>query len=322
MTEQTKENFSDEPYVIHDMKQGSISYVEPDFTEMGEDKYLKVLRLKQQFQSDSEIKMPAHIDMGHPLWYEAVSNLTKRGTGYTAMIRDADRNNAYSKFFSQHARGKTVCDLGVGTGCLLALADFHGAKKCIGIDKNFWSNVYLKGRFPKWNIIHDCFNRAEWPEADIYIHEMVAYNFYGEGIVPLFESAKERGVIDKLYPNTVNLYELEQTKMYGEDTKVDYGGDLDKAGLTYLDMISDLQHAWEQVGFRNQKLWCDYTDTFKITKQIYEGDILGGEKFHDPDKKVMLGWECGFDGKHNFTNMGLTHWRMTYDWDFTTRMYG
>ena len=101
--------------------------------------------------------------------------------------------------------------------------------------------------------------------------------------------------MDKLYPNTVNLYELEQTKMYGEDTKVNYGGDLDKE-LTYLDLISDLQHAWNDV-FPNEKLWCDYRDTFKITKQVYEGDILGGEKFHDPDKKVMLGWECGFDGK-------------------------
>lgn len=317
MKEQTKDNTT-----INNMKDISIRYVEPEFTEIGEEKYLKILRLKQQYESDGEIVMPPHIDMGHPLWYEAVSNLTKRGTGYVSMIRDANRNNAYSNFFREHARGKTVCDLGVGTGCLLALADFHGAEKCIGIDKNFWSNVYLKGRFQNWNIIHDDFNEIEWPKADIYIHEMVAFNFYGEGIVPLFESAKDRGVLDKLYPNTVNLYELEQTKMFGDNIKVDYGGDLDKAGLTYLDMISDLQHAWNDAGFKKEKLWCDYRDTFKITKQVYEGDILGGEKFHDPDKKVMLGWECGFDNKHNFTNMGLTHWRMTYDWDFTTRMYG
>ena len=39
--------------------------------------------------------------------------------------------------------GKTVCDLGGGTGVLLHLAEFYGAEKCISIDNNPWC-VYIQ----------------------------------------------------------------------------------------------------------------------------------------------------------------------------------
>ena len=51
-----------------------------------------------------------------------------------------------------NVKDKTVCVLGTGVGTLLHLADYYGAKKCIGLDSDNWICVYLKGLYPHMEI--------------------------------------------------------------------------------------------------------------------------------------------------------------------------
>lgn len=77
----------------------------------------------------------------------------------------------YEEYLKENAKDKTVCVLGCGTGQLLHIADYYGAKKVIGIDSCVQSCVYLKGMYPHFDIQCDDFFKIDWPEADIYIHK-------------------------------------------------------------------------------------------------------------------------------------------------------
>ncbi len=83
---------------------------------------------------------------------------------------DIPKADAYEIWLEENIKDKTVCVLGSGSGMLLHIAELYGAKKCIGVDRNSWSCVYLKGLYPHWEIhCHDWF-KFDWPEADVYLH--------------------------------------------------------------------------------------------------------------------------------------------------------
>ena len=109
---------------------------------------------------------------GEAFWLLALGHLTRHQTDYWKDIDNVEDYNPYENWLREHAAGKTVCDLGGGTGVLLHLAEYYGAEKCISIDKNQWACVYTKGMYPHWDIIHhDFFKMGKWPEADIYLHK-------------------------------------------------------------------------------------------------------------------------------------------------------
>tara|TARA_Y100000996_G_scaffold414536_1_gene405730 strand:+ start:1376 stop:1945 length:570 start_codon:yes stop_codon:yes gene_type:complete len=118
---------------------------------------------------------------GEAFWLMSLGQLTRHNTHYFKDIDEVENYNPYEDWIKENVKDKVVCDLGSGTGVLLHLAEYYGAKKCIGIEKNNWACVYTKGMYPHWDIIHNDFlQMEEWPEADIYIHkgidEMKALN--------------------------------------------------------------------------------------------------------------------------------------------------
>ena len=247
---------------------------------------------------------------------EATRRLANRGRlRYAGMYRDAQRNKAYSDFFKENAKGKVICDLGAGTGCLLSLAQYYGAKKCIGIERLYYPCIFMKETYPHWDILQGNFNEHEWPEADIYIHEVIGHNFYEEGVASLFKTARDKGLEHKLYPNTVKLYTLDDFKdgAWG----VDSGGVLNKASQNYLKEIAKLEVEVEKEhsNGRQAHAWHNYTNAFTKKTEIFSGSIVDGYDVLYSGKS-KLGWECGFDNKYTFSNMGLSSWVVSGNWNF------
>lgn len=271
-------------------------------------------RLKQEVENDKCPIAPIHVDEAHPAWFMSVEALGRRAGGYWRMFKDSQRQRAYANFLAENAEGKVVCDLGCGPGALLYLAEYFGAKKCIGIEQQFHPVVYLRGRFKHWNIIQGDFTEVDWPEADIYIHEMIANNVYEEGLISLCDAAKERGVYDKLYPNTVRLYDI--TMKEDKDFLTTDGGPIETYTEAFLDRMTPILEGKRQVRQR----FFDYKDCLEDISQIYSGDFYGGlqYEFHgDHSEDSYCGWEVGFNHKHLFSNFREpTHWALTKYWDF------
>ena len=84
---------------------------------------------------------------------------------------------------------------------MLHLAEYHGAKKCIGIESNTQACVYTQGLYPQYDIIHNNFFKMdEWPEADIYLH-----NIDQSILKPMMDKAEMLGIKDKVFPRPKNL---------------------------------------------------------------------------------------------------------------------
>lgn len=269
-------------------------------------------RLRQEVENDKCPIVPAHVDESHPVWFLAVETMSKRAAGYWRMIRDSQRQRAYADFLAANAEGKVVCDLGCGPGALLFLADFFGAKKCIGVDSQFHPIVYLKGRLPQWEVIQGDFLDIEWPEADIYIHEMIGNNVYQEGLIDLCDAAKERGVYDKLYPNTVKLYDIKLKE--NKHKMTEDGGVIEPYTEEFLKLMEPIT---EGMGAKfAQQRWFDPRDNIKDMELIYNGDFYGGLKYEFYSENCC-GWEVGFDDKYLFSNFREpTHWCLGNYWDF------
>ena len=112
---------------------------------------------------------------GEPFWLLALGHLTRHNSKIFQL--DTSKYDAYETWIRDNVKDKTVCVLGTGVGTLLHLADYYGAKKCIGLDSDNWICVYLKGLYPHMEIHNSNYYKVEWPEADIYLHNGCTQTF-------------------------------------------------------------------------------------------------------------------------------------------------
>ena len=231
---------------------------------------------------------------------------------------DKQRNEAYESWISENVKDKTVIDLGAGSGILCYFAVKYGAKKVYALER--------KGRLihrmkeilgDSVEYIHaDLLELDELPECDIYLHEWLTSEFWNEKrflnnwfheehkemevghILDLVKYAKWHGFVDKLYPNTVELSNID-----GESNSV---GWIDM----HIDSYSKYSKQFIEDYYSDIKLTTYYENTIFKKDVLWKGHIKD-LKYTEVDN--FLGWELSFDDKHVLSNhLPISHWGLRH----------
>lgn len=255
-----------------------------------------------------------------PLWKLALGHMSRHHQEFWGMAIDTQRNNAYEQWIRDNVKDKVVCDLGSGGGLLLHLAEYYGAKKCIGIEKQAWPVVYTKGLYPHWEIIwKDFFLLDEWPEADIYLHEIFGENLYSDRVKQLLDKAEILGVLDKFYPKDVSLYTLKDNNGKLKKSK-EWKFPCALEGT--MDYHKKNSLVFEELKRINLEPMLNVNhDRYEITGEVYNGSIRNGwslGRMRDSgirDDQQLLGWEVKFNDEYSFSNFkDNTTWKVGNNW--------
>ena len=229
---------------------------------------------------------------------------------------DFQRNNAYENWISENVKDKIVIDLGAGSGILCYLAVKYGAKKVYALERRGRLIHRMKEILGDTvEYIHADLLETELPECDIYLHEWLTSefwnekrflkNFYQEGdkelevghILDLVEYAKKNDFIDKLYPNTVELSNIEGESIteYADIKLYSHG----KYSRQFIE-----EH------YSNLTLNSIYKNRVDSKEVMWKG--------HIKDLKYMqvnnyLGWILSFDNEYEISNhLPISHWGLRH----------
>ena len=131
------------------------------------------------------------------------------------MLHDEKRTFAFEKAIKESVKGKTVLDIGCGTGILSLLAIKHGAKHVYAIDGdkkcvNYTNELAKKNNVSdKITVLHNISFDVKLPElCDILISEVIGNSPLGEDILDVFIDAKKRLLkpIHQIIPENLSIY--------------------------------------------------------------------------------------------------------------------
>lgn len=117
---------------------------------------------------------------------------------FMPMINDTGRNRFYKAVIDRAVSGKTVCDIGTGTGLLSVLAVKAGAHRVIAVEQDPGRADLAKQMFERVGIA----DRVELVTADfldtdisahVYVSETINTQIFGENILDLAEHARKYG---------------------------------------------------------------------------------------------------------------------------------
>jgi len=216
------------------------------------------------------------------------------------VILDHVRTNAFDEWISKNVKDKVVCDLGAGSGILCYLAYIYGARKVYGIECQTKCLKNLKVIFKDYpiEIIEGDVFEMDYPECDIYLHELFASNFVGEGVMKMVENANRQGVGDKLFPNKINLYEGHTELKNG--IIVEHTGYLNKNPRDFF--LFSGQRSF------NLKMWEYYSVKHNT---VYEGLIKDLDMSNLRYKKgSIILWDAEIVSNY----LDWSHWQPKYKW--------
>ncbi|HSK77392.1 MAG TPA: 50S ribosomal protein L11 methyltransferase [Thermoanaerobaculia bacterium] len=115
-----------------------------------------------------------------------------------SMLRDTLRVLTYSRAIERHCPGKTVAEIGCGTGILSLFAAKAGARKVVAIEESRISEVAAE-----MFAANGCSDRIELkvgnsrnveldPPADLIIHEILGVDPFEESLLPVLVDARRR----------------------------------------------------------------------------------------------------------------------------------
>ena len=237
-------------------------------------------------------------------------------TAYCFM--DKQRNEAYESWISENVKDKTVIDLGAGSGILCYLAVKYGAKKVYALERKGRLIHRMKeilGDSVEYIHAH-LLEVDELPECEIYLHEWLTSEFWNEKrflsnwfeekdkemqvghILDLVRYATWNGFIDKLYPNTIELSNIdgESHSVGFVDIHIDSYSKYSKQFIK--DYYSDIEQAthYENTIFKKDVLWKGHIKDLK-----------------HQEVDNFLGWELSFDDKHVLSNhLPISHWGLKH----------
>ena len=229
---------------------------------------------------------------------------------------DSQRNTAYENWISENVKDKIVIDLGAGSGILCYLAVKYGAKKVYALERRGRLIHRMKEILGDTvEYIHADLLETELPECDIYLHEWLTSefwnekrflkNFYKEGdkelevghILDLVEYAKKNNFIDKLYPNTVELSNIEGESIteYADIKLYSHG----KYSKQFIE-----EH------YSNLTLNSIYKNRVDSKEVIWKGHIKDLEYMQVNN---YLGWILSFDNEYEVSNhLPISHWGLRH----------
>jgi predicted RNA methylase len=114
------------------------------------------------------------------------------------MLNDTGRNIFYKAAIEAAVPGKTVCDIGTGTGFLSVLAVHAGAKHVIAVERDLQRYQYAKSIIEKLQmtdrieLIHGDFLNLDI-KADVYVSETINTQIFGEDMIKLSNHAQRHG---------------------------------------------------------------------------------------------------------------------------------
>ena len=225
---------------------------------------------------------------------------------------DSQRNKSYEDWISKNVKDKVVIDLGAGSGILCYLAVKYGAKKVYALERRGELIDRMKETLgDSVEYIHGDLLETELPKCDIYLHEWLTSEFwnekrflrrfYQEGdkelevghILDLVEYAKKNDFIDKLYPNMVELSDIDGESIT-EWADIDIPSHSKYSKKFLEDYYGNLMHN------------SIYKNKIKDKKIIWEGHIRD-LKHHKVEN--YLGWKLSFDNNHVLSNhLPISHW--------------
>ena len=226
---------------------------------------------------------------------------------------DSQRNIACENWISKNVKDKTFIDLGAGSGIICYLAVKYGAKKVYALERRGRLIHKMKEILgDSVEYIHADLYETELPKCDIYFCDFLSSefwnekrfltNFYKEGdkeleshgqILDLVEYAKKNDFIDKLYPNMVELSDIdgESTTEWVDIDVYSHSKYSSKFLLDYYGMIK------ENSIYRNK---------VKSKEVIWQGHIKDLEYMKVNN---FLGWKMSFDNKYEVSNhLPISHW--------------
>ena len=114
------------------------------------------------------------------------------------MLNDTGRNVFYKTAIELATPGKTVCDIGTGTGFLSIIAAHAGAKHVIAVERDLQRYQYTKSIIEKLQLtdrielVHGDFLDLDI-KADVYVSETINTQIFGEDIIKLSNHAQRHG---------------------------------------------------------------------------------------------------------------------------------
>jgi len=159
---------------------------------------------------------------------------------HETMLRDRPRTSTYGAAMLQNAeffKGKTVLDVGCGTGILCMFAAKAGAKKVVGIDlssiierskkvvqKNGFADVItlVKGRLETTEL------PLELGEVDVIVSEWMGYGLYYENMLTSVLHARDKYLNKSggvLMPSEASIY-VDAMTAPGDEDRIGYWSDV------------------------------------------------------------------------------------------------
>ena len=219
---------------------------------------------------------------------------------------DYNRTMAYHDWIKDNVAGKTVVELGSGSGILTWLCVKYGATKVYSYENNLriinWLEQCFEGE-SKVEIKKEDITTASFPTADIYLHENLGCNVYNENILDMYTNLKSQNLEDKCYPNKIKI-------QYGtyDGTSTKYDGTVNDFSSTVLKEFFDscpmekmprvMYQLTPQIG------------KITINGTLYDGYFKNLTRYTDSDaNSEYIFWEASFDG-----NQILSNWKSKNTW--------
>ena len=224
---------------------------------------------------------------------------------------DKERTEAYLEFIKTNVSGKTVVELGSGSGIMTWLCVKHGATHVYAYENNKrvlnWLKTFFKDE-AKVTIVEEDITTATLKNADIYLHENFGSNVYMENILGMYANLKAQNLEDKTYPNKLKMqygtYDISNsTEVSVEDryAEIDDPDLLEFFELCPMDEIMPGMQLQRRV---NQ-------NKVTINGTLFDGDLKDLTLFTASDTNDQLVfWEATFDGQYTLSN-----WKSTTSWN-------
>ena len=218
---------------------------------------------------------------------------------------DKERTEAYLDFIKANISGKTVVELGTGSGIITWLCVKHGATHVYAYENNRRVLTWLKAFFKD---VEEDVTTATLQDADIYLHENFGSNIYMEDILGMYANLKSQNLEDKTYPNKLKMqygtYDLSNNT---EISPEDRYAEIDDADLLEFFALCPMDEIMPGMQIQRQVDQSEVT----INGTLFEGDLKDLTLFTASDTNDgLVFWEATFDGQHTLSN-----WKSTTSWN-------
>lgn len=189
---------------------------------------------------------------------------------FLPMLNDTAKNHFYQQALAAASPGKTICDIGSGTGILAVMALDAGAERVFAIERNRERADYLKsvlestGHASRTEVICADFLDCDI-RADVYVSETINTQIFGEDMMKLSNHASRHG--GRFVPGEIRIWaeayadhpvfilDLSHSEAYAYNPEIEVNADY----RAKIDQDFQQQYSQDQTLFMANQLNCLFT---------------------------------------------------------------